>query len=112
MGHGVVGIHRGCTAEGMHGELEFTFFGEHFTHQDVWAGGRGIQPNRALEKAFGVVVAQAAKAAQKALDDNRAQEKEAADAAAKESAGMDAAPMDSAPPEPPKADVPGMDAAK
>ena len=54
-------------------------------------------------KAFGVVVAQASKASQKALDDAKAHEKEAADAAAKDPAGMDGAVMDEK-----KPDEPGM----
>ncbi len=63
-------------------------------------------------KAFGVVVVQAAKAAQKALDDAKAHEKEAAEEAAKEAAGMDGAPAgekkpdEAKPVEPPMGDAP------
>lgn len=59
-------------------------------------------------KAFGIVVGQASKAAQKALDDAKAHEKEAAETAAKEGASMDGAAMDEKKPDEKKPEEPGM----
>ena len=60
-------------------------------------------------KAFGAVITQAAKAAQKALDDAKAHEKEAAEAAAKDGAGMDGTGMgDEKKPDAPTPGQPGM----
>ena len=48
--NGIVGIHVDGALQGAHGEQRFTFFLQHFPHENVRAGGSSIQPDGALQK--------------------------------------------------------------
>src|ERR1700719_1917113 len=55
MGDIVVGVHGNGTLQGANGELGFAFFLKNFAEKNVRAGGGGIEPDRTLQKFFGLV---------------------------------------------------------
>ena len=51
----VVGIHGNGALKSANGELGFTFFLQDFAKEYVRTGGSSVEPDRALEKFFGLV---------------------------------------------------------
>jgi hypothetical protein len=52
---GIVWVHGRSTLQSANCQFEFTLFLQYFPHADEGAGGCGVKPDGALQKAFSIV---------------------------------------------------------
>src|ERR1700730_12639424 len=56
MWNGIIRIHRKSALKGANRQLRLALFLQHFAEEYVRPRGSGIQPNRALQEPFGIIV--------------------------------------------------------